>query len=132
MNNFLVLVCQNEELKIQEFSLPLENEKVETWSGLYNVWFHEIIMEKNLFQELENGTVIVDSKNLYLSELLPQKFYLVCGIEISKLTPSQLKIPDPIIQLFQDITNLDRELSINYLEVFASSDGPDLEVILFQ
>lgn len=131
MDNYLILVCQIEGLKVQEFSLPLKIESVESWSGLYNLEFFEINLQKSLFQDIEEKKMIVDSKPLYLSDLKPLKTYFIAGIEIPPLLSvpiTQVSISEETIKLFQDITELDKEMCKNYLEIYHSETGPNIEV----
>lgn len=116
----------------QEFSLPLEIHKVEQWSGLSDLWFHEVFVElKNDF-EMQKVYKIGNEK-LKSSELQPSKCYLTCGFspltigdigtglrKKQKTEPPKPKyqIKPEQVKLFTTITGIKKEnTAIFYLEL---------------
>lgn len=108
--DFIFLVCHTkEETKIQEFSLPLNIEKIEKWSDLIDISLQKIIIESpfKLFEEKEFK---VDTEQVPILKVEAGYSYFLTGS-----TNDQKKL-----DILKKITELSEIEASNLLEAFGS------------
>lgn len=79
MNNFVLLVCHfDKETKIQEFSVPLEIEKIEKWSDLIDISLQKIKID-NPRELFEQKSFQIESEQTQFMKVEYGSAYLVTG-----------------------------------------------------
>jgi hypothetical protein len=116
MDNFAILVAQfDDETCIQEFSLPLNQEKVEIWASMQNISFLEINSEISaLFTEKR---FTVENTKLSYFDIKALHCYLLTGVVVDK------KVDLVAVTTLAKITEKTFDEAMAWLEIF-----PGLEV----
>lgn len=103
----LVYCSKEEDPRWQEFSLPLENHKVEEWSNLTDLWFHEVLINEFTLDFELKEEFKVNLRTYKPHELESSKCYLICGYK---------PIPKRILDKFIKITEETETIAQYFLE----------------